>query len=202
MWRDEREWEIPVVQCLRLKATAWQFNVYSSIHDIVIFYIPQRTSRDTLSIFDIYRSVVLKWWVGGGDSEVSEGCEGQGRMQSSISTGYLSTALHLHHASGADKFHFHFSLCVNFQQVRCAACLLRPAPESPLAQIRRTSIYLADARAWHSNSAEFCTEQTASQAQKYQSTRPVTFQNKLLRADASKKRQTQALLLIPRSWTI
>ena len=41
-----------------------------------------------------------------------------GRTQRSISTGYLSAALRLHHASGADKFHFHFSLTVNFCSVQ------------------------------------------------------------------------------------
>ena len=40
--------------------------------------------------------------------------ERQGRTRRFISTGYLSAALHLRQASGADKFHFHFSLCVNF----------------------------------------------------------------------------------------
>ena len=38
------------------------------------------------------------------------GRERQGRTRRSISNGYLSAALRLHHASGADRFHFHFSL--------------------------------------------------------------------------------------------
>lgn len=84
---------------------------------------------------------------------MSGGHERQGRTQRSISTGYLSAALRFRHASEADKFHFHFSLCVNLQLGRCAACLLRPASavQSPPAQIRRTSMYLADAGARHSN---------------------------------------------------
>ena len=94
------------------------------------------------------------------------GRERQGRTLRSISTGYLSTALRLRHASRTDRFHFHFSLCVNFQQVRCAACLFHPAAavRSPPEQLRRT--YLADAGALRSNSVEFCTEQKGSQATK------------------------------------
>ena len=46
-----------------------------------------------------------------------------------ISTGYVSAALRLHHASGADRFHF--SLCVNFHQVQYAADLLRTSSGSP-----------------------------------------------------------------------
>ena len=42
-----------------------------------------------------------------------------------FSTGYVSAALHLRHANGADRFHF--SLCVNPHQVRCAAYLLHPS---------------------------------------------------------------------------
>ena len=33
--RDEKEWEKPLVQCPRLKATAWQLNGYSNIHYFV-----------------------------------------------------------------------------------------------------------------------------------------------------------------------
>ena len=46
-----------------------------------------------------------------------------------ISTGYISIALRLRHASGADMFHF--SLYVNPHQVRCAAYLLCPSSGSP-----------------------------------------------------------------------
>ena len=46
-----------------------------------------------------------------------------------ISTGYVSAALRLHHASGADTFHF--SQCVNHHQVRRAAYPLRPSSGSP-----------------------------------------------------------------------
>ena len=46
-----------------------------------------------------------------------------------ISTGYVSAALCLCHASGAATFHF--SLCVNPHQVRCAAYLLHPSSGSP-----------------------------------------------------------------------
>ena len=46
-----------------------------------------------------------------------------------ISTGYVSAALRLCHASGADTFHF--SQCVNPHQVRCAAYLLCPSSGSP-----------------------------------------------------------------------
>ena len=45
------------------------------------------------------------------------------------STRYVSTALRLHHTSGADRFHF--SLCVNFHQVLCAVYLLHPSSGSP-----------------------------------------------------------------------
>ena len=44
-----------------------------------------------------------------------------------IYTGYVSAALR--HASGADRFHF--NLCDNFHQVRCAAFLLCPSSGSP-----------------------------------------------------------------------
>ena len=74
------------------------------------------------------KPVVLKWW----------GVhERQGRTWRSVSTGYLSAAFRLRHAGGADRFHFHFSLCVNLQQVRCAACLLSPAPA-----VRRKHFFL------------------------------------------------------------
>uniref|UniRef100_A0A671TMA2 Ig-like domain-containing protein n=1 Tax=Sparus aurata TaxID=8175 RepID=A0A671TMA2_SPAAU len=46
-----------------------------------------------------------------------------------ISTGYVSAALRLRHASGANTFHF--SQCVNLHQVRCAAYPLRPSSGSP-----------------------------------------------------------------------
>ena len=46
-----------------------------------------------------------------------------------ISTGYVSAALRLRHASGADTFHF--SHCVNPHQVRCAVYQLRPSSSSP-----------------------------------------------------------------------
>ena len=57
-----------------------------------------------------------------------------------ISTGYVSAALHLRHAGGADMFHF--SLCVNPHQSSSLRICSAPAPavRSPLEQIRRTSI--------------------------------------------------------------
>ena len=57
------------------------------------------------------------------------GCYGFCYRWPPISTGYVSAALCLRHASGADMFHF--SLCVNPHQVCCAAYLLRPSSGSP-----------------------------------------------------------------------
>ena len=47
-----------------------------------------------------------------GGAKMSGGRERQGKTRRSISTGYLSAALRLRHASRAVRFHFHFSLCV------------------------------------------------------------------------------------------
>ena len=85
------------------------------------------------------------------------------RLTSRPATRYVSAALHLCHARGADRFHS--SLCVTFHQVRCAAYLLCAAlaVQSPPAQIHRITI-----SGGCSNSAKFSTEQKGSNTPKQQ----------------------------------
>ena len=158
--------------CCELSQTWNSMSIYSAAywrksHFSCSVYIWRHRSEDygcrCGSLTDI--DGVRQWFSNGGGGppggaqwSVRGGRERQGRTRRSISTGYLSAALRLRHTS----------LCVNSHQVRCAACLFRPAPAVLChpEQLCRTSICLADARAQCSNSAEFCTEQTGSYATK------------------------------------
>ena len=84
-----------------------------------------------------------------------------------ISTGYVSAALRLRHASRADGFTL-VSVLTSSRSTALHICSVQLL-QSRILQNRYTGLlYLADVGARRSNSAEFSTEQTGSQAQKQQ----------------------------------
>ena len=108
------------------------------------------------------------------------------------STGYVSAAWRLRHASGADTFHF--SLCVNPHQVCCAAYLLRPSSSSP----EHSSTDSQDLYIWpmpEHDAAIQLNLALSRQEVKHRNNKQhlVTFQNKTLCVDSkqiSKKQKT------------
>ena len=84
------------------------------------------------------------------------------------STRYMSPTLRLRHTNGADWFHF--SLCVNFHQVQvhCVSTLSQLRQSEAFQHKYAGLLFLADAGAQHSNSAEFSTKQKGSHASKQQ----------------------------------
>ena len=122
-----------------------------------------------------------------------------------ISTVYVSAALCLRHACRADAFHF--SLCVNPHQVRYAAYLLRPSSGSPEPSGTDTQDFYLWWMPEHDAAIQLNLAQSRQEVKRRNNKQhPVTFQNKTLRVDTStqisKKRQSQALLLILRSGTL
>ena len=114
----------------------------------------------------------------------------------------MSVALRLRHASGTDTFHL--SQCVNPHQVRCTAYLLHPSSGSPEPSTQDFYFWQMPEH----NAAIQLNSARSRQEVKHRNNKqhPVTFQNKTLRVDTStqisKKRHTQALLLILQSGTL
>ena len=119
--------------------------------------------------------------------------------------GYVSATLHLRPAGGADMFHF--SLCVNPHQVCCATYLLRPSSGSPEPSRADKQVFCFWQMLEHDTAIQLNLARSRQEVKRRNNKQhPVTFQNKTLRVDTStqisKKRQTQALLLILWSGTL
>ena len=112
-------------------------------------------------------------------------------LQQCDSTRYVS--LRLHHGSRADGFTL-FSVLTSTRSAALGICSVQLGQSEALRNRYAGLLFLEDARAQHSNSAEFGTKQTVSHRNNN------IKQNKTLCVDVStqisKKTKTQALLLI------